>query len=57
MRDHLTAADRLAPHDDKLAKAVAYLRARNRYCLDKRVTKQPRKEVQTILDRWIRGRA
>ena len=57
MRDHLTAADRLAPHTDKLARAVSYLRSRGKYCLDRRVTKQPRKEVQTVLDKWIRGRA
>lgn len=56
MRDHLTAADRLAPIDDKRTRALAYLRQRGIYALDQPVRKVPQRETLTLLDRWVRGK-
>jgi len=53
MKDLLTAADRLAPHDDKLTRAVRYLRERGLYVLDAKVTKlPPKKRAPSVLDKW-----
>ncbi len=57
MKDHMTADDRLAPIDDKLERAKRYLRERNKYCLDVKVERLPRKHrPPTILDRWLETR-
>lgn len=59
MRDHLTPADRLAPKDAKLARALAYLREREQsaYCLDLAVKRLPaQKRAPSVLDRWIAKR-
>lgn len=57
MKDHLTATDRLAPIDDKVERAKRYLRERNKYCLDVKVERLPRKHrPPTILDRWLETR-
>jgi hypothetical protein len=57
MKDLLTAADRLAPHDDKVERAKRYLRERNKYCLDLKVQKLPKKHrPPTVLDRWLESR-
>jgi hypothetical protein len=57
MKDHLTAADRLAPIDDKVERAKRYLRERGKYCLDVKVQKLPRKHrPPTVLDRWLETR-
>lgn len=57
MKDLLTAADRVAPHDDKVERAKRYLRERNKYCLDLKVQKLPKKHrPPTVLDRWLESR-
>jgi hypothetical protein len=57
MKDHMTAADRLAPIDDRLERAIRYLRERGRYCLDQKVERLPRKHrPPTVLDRWLESR-
>ena len=58
MRDYMTAADRLQPHN-KLERALRYLRTESSvgYCLDKRVGRLPAPQRQpTVLDRWIASR-
>lgn len=57
LTDHLTAADRLAPVDDKLERAKRYLRAHGKYCLDQKVTRLPKTaRPPTFLDRWLQSR-
>ena len=59
MNDYLTPADRLAPRDGKLARALAYLRDREQsaYCLDLAVKRlPPQKRPPTVLERWAARR-
>ena len=59
-RDCITAAERLAPIDDKLARAVRYLRTQSKsgYCLDAPVRRLPATSRKpTVLDRWLARRA
>ena len=57
LTDHLTAADRLAPIDDKRARAIRYLRARGKYCLDLPVKRLPKTaRPPTFLERWLSTR-
>ena len=58
MQDHLTPADRLAPHDDKLERAVRYLRERGLYVLDAKVKRLPvQRRAPSVLDRWASRRS
>jgi len=59
-RDCITSAERLAPVDDKRARAVHYLRTQSKrgYCLDGRVARLPAPQrPPTLLDRWLARRS
>ena len=59
-RDCITSAERLAPVDDKHARAVRYLRTESKrgYCLDAPVKRLPAPQrPPTLLDRWLARRS